>query len=213
MVLARFLPRDQQFFAQFADAAENAAATARKLAEVIEFGPETERSVRQLRDLEHQGDEITHRVYEALNSTFVTPLDRDDIQALAGAIDDFVDDLEEVGKRVWLYRIGAPTESAQRFIKILVEQADAVVKGLPNLERMAKGAKELRDCVLLLHQLENEGDDVLNTALASLYDGADDIPTLVRSLRWGELYGLLEDATDRGEDIANILEGIVLKHA
>lgn len=213
MVLARFLPRDQQFFGHFADAAANALATTKKLTEVMQFGPETERTVRQLHDLEHHGDDITHRIYQALNSTFVTPLDREDIKALAGAIDDLVDDLEEVGNRVWLYRIGAPTDDAMRFVTILTEQAEAIVSGLPNLERLNKGAKELRECMLKLHRLENEADDILNHALATLYDGATDIPALIRALRWGELYTLLEGATDRGEDVANILEGILLKYA
>ncbi len=82
MVLARFLPRDEQFFTHFRDAAENAAETARMLNEIVENGTETERKVRRLRDLEHQGDEISHRIFSALNSTFVTPLDRDDIRRL-----------------------------------------------------------------------------------------------------------------------------------
>lgn len=213
MVLARFLPRDQQFFGHFADAAENALATIKKLGEVMQFGPDTERGVRQLHDLEHRGDDITHQIYQALNSTFVTPLDRDDIKALAGAIDDLVDDLEEVGSRVWLYQIGAASDDAMKFITILTDQAQAIVNGLPNLERLSKGTKELRECMLHLHRLENEGDDVLNHALATLYDGATDIPALIRALRWSELYTLLEKATDRGEDVANILEGILLKYA
>jgi predicted phosphate transport protein (TIGR00153 family) len=213
MVLARFLPRDQQFFSQFAEAAENAVATARLLVEIIELGPDTERNVRRLRDLEHNGDEITHRIYQALNSTFVTPLDRDDIQALASEIDDFVDDMEEAGKRLWLYRITAPTEQARLFARILVEQAESIAKGMPLLENAGKGAAELRRCILHLHQLENEADDALNEVLASLYDGASDIPSLIQSLRWGELYGLLEAATDRGENIGNTLEGILLKYA
>jgi predicted phosphate transport protein (TIGR00153 family) len=213
MVLARFLPRDQQFFGYFAEAADNALATIKKLGEVMQFGPDTERNVRQLHDLEHHGDDITHRIYQALNSTFVTPLDREDIKALAGAIDDFVDDLEEVGSRVWLYRIGAPSDDAMRFVTILTDQAQAIVNGLPNLERLNKGTKELRECMLQLHRLENEGDDVLNHALATLYDGATEIPALIQALRWGELYTSLEGATDRGEDVANILEGILLKYA
>jgi predicted phosphate transport protein (TIGR00153 family) len=213
MVLARFLPRDEQFFTYFAEAADNAQATAKKLAEVIEFGPDTERQVRQLRDLEHQGDEMTHRIFQALNSTFVTPLDREDIKALASSIDDFVDALEEVGKRIWLYRIGAPTEFVQHFVKILTEQADEMSVAIPHLERINKSPKELRDGMLHLHQLENEADDVLNNALAGLYDGATDIPTMIKAIRWGEIYALLEDATDMGEDVANTLEGILLKYA
>lgn len=213
MVLARFLPRDQQFFAHFAEAAENAVEVAKLLAEIVELGPDTERNVRRLRDLEHEGDEITHRIYQALNSTFVTPLDRDDIQAIASEIDDFVDDVEEVGKRIWLYRIPEPTEPARLFARILIEQAEAVAKGLPHLENAGKGATELKRCILHLHQLENEADDALSQVLATLYDGASDVPSLIHALRWGELYGLMEDATDRGENIGNTLEGILLKYA
>lgn len=213
MVLARFLPRDQQFFAHFAGAAENAVATAKLLADVIDGGPDMGRSVQRLRELEHEGDEITHRIFQALNSTFVTPLDRDDIRALASSIDDFVDALEEVGKRLWLYKFDEVTEQARLFVSILVEQAETVSRGLPHLESAAKGAPELRRCVLQLHQLENEADEALHSVLATLYDGATDIPSLIASIRWGELYGLLEDATDQGEAIGNTLEGILLKHA
>ena len=113
MVLARFLPKDEQFFSHFKDAADNAAETARVLTEVVDGGADTERRVRRLRDLEHQGDEISHRIFNALNSTFVTPLDREDIRGLTTSIDDFVDGLEEAGKRVWLYRLGAPTGTAR----------------------------------------------------------------------------------------------------
>ena len=113
MVLARFLPRDEQFFDHFNESAANALETAKLLTEIIEFGPDTERKVRRLRDLEHTGDDITHRIYQALNSTFVTPLDRDDIRDLAAMLDDFVDGLEEAGKRIWLYQMGVPTEPAR----------------------------------------------------------------------------------------------------
>jgi predicted phosphate transport protein (TIGR00153 family) len=213
MVLARFLPRDEQFFTFFRDAAENAAETARLLAEVVENGSETERRVRRLRDLEHQGDEISHRIFSALNSTFVTPLDRDDIRTLTTALDDFVDDMEESGKRLWLYRLGAPTEPARLFALILKEQAEAIFRAVPLLERTGDNAQELRRCVLELHRLENEGDEALSVALAALYDEATDIPALVCALRWGEIYQLLEDASDRGEDVADILEGILIKYA
>jgi uncharacterized protein len=154
MVLTRFLPKDEHFFSFFASAAENAVASAKMLATVIELGPDTERNVRKLRDLEHQGDEITHQIYQALNSTFVTPLDRDDIQHLASGIDDFVDDVEEAGKRISLYHITAPTETARLFARILVEQAETVLRGLPYLENANKGAAELKRCILQLHRLE-----------------------------------------------------------
>jgi predicted phosphate transport protein (TIGR00153 family) len=213
MVLARFLPRDEQFYVHFRDAAENAAETARLLAEVVDNGSETERKVRRLRDLEHHGDEISHRIFSALNSTFVTPLDREDIRDLTTALDNFVDDLEETGKRLWLYRLGAPTELAHLFSRLLKEQGEAIARAVPLLEHTGDNAQELRRWVLELHRLENEGDDALSKALAALYDGADDIPKLICALRWGELYQLLEQASDRGEDVADTLEGILIKYA
>jgi uncharacterized protein len=213
MVLARFLPRDEQFFAHFREAAENAAETARILGEVVENGTETERKVRRLRDLEHHGDEISQRIFRALNSTFVTPLDREDIRELTTALDNFVDDIEEIGKRLWLYRLGAPTEVARLFARILKEQGETIARAVPLLEKTGNNAEELRRHVLELHRLENEGDDALSTALAALYDGVTAIPELVCALRWGELYQILEDASDRGEDVADILEGILLKYA
>jgi hypothetical protein len=213
MVLARFLPRDEQFFTHFNDSARNALETARLLVEIVESGPDTERMVRRLRDLEHTGDDITHRIYQALNSTFVTPLDRDDIRHLASMLDDFVDAIEEAGKRLWLYQMGAPTEEARLFCRILVEQAELLANGMPDLEQAGKKAKELQRCALELHRLENEADDVLNQALADLYDGVTQVPELISSLRWGEIYGLLEAATDDGENIGHTLEGILIKYA
>jgi len=213
MVLARFLPKDEQFFDLFAEAAANALAAAKLLAEIIESGEDVERKVRRLRELEHHGDEITHRVYQGLHSTFVTPLDRDDIQRLAGGIDDFVDDLEEVGKRFRLYKLNEATAPAKLFARILTEQAEIMAEAIPLLSQVGKQSVDLRKAVLELHRAENEADDALNGALAALYDGVTEIPSLIHALRWGELYQLLEDATDKGEDIGNTLEGILLKYA
>jgi uncharacterized protein len=213
MVLARFLPRDEQFFDHFNESAANALETAKLLTEIIEFGPETERKVRRLRDLEHTGDDITHRIYQALHSTFVTPLDRDDIRDLASILDDFVDGIEEVGKRIWLYQMGAPTEEARLFSRILVEQAETMAKGIPDLEQAGKNASQIQRCALELHRLENEADDALNQALAALYDGVTEVPQIIKALRWGEIYALLESATDKGENIGHTLEGILIKYA
>ncbi|MCC6314174.1 MAG: DUF47 domain-containing protein [Thermomicrobiales bacterium] len=213
MVLARFLPRDEQFFTFFQNAVENAVEAAGVLGEIVAQEGDVERAVRRLSDLEHRGDEITHRIFSALNSTFVTPIDRDDIQALAATVDDFLDGMEEAGKRLWLYRLTDSPEPARFLTRVLQEQAAQLVVAMPLLEAPGKNDQALRKHVLEVHRLENEGDDALNRALATLYDDASDIPTLIRCMRWGELYGLLEDATDRAEDIADVLEGVVLKNA
>lgn len=213
MVLARFLPRDEAFFTFFEDASANSLEVAGVLVEVVDNGPEVERKVRRLRDLEHRGDEITHQIYSALNSTFVTPLDREDIQQLAAAFDNFVDGMEEAGKRRWLYRIDHATEPARLFTRILREQAEYLAEAMPHLGNLKNRSAELRRAVVEIHRLENEADDALNLALATLYDGVADIPAVIQAIRWGELYGLLEDATDAAEGVANVLEGILIKNA
>ena len=212
MVLARFLPRDEQFFDQFEEAGVNAAEVTEVLTKVVANGADRERNIRLLRDLEHRGDEITHRIFSALNSTFVTPLDREDIRELAAKFDDLVDDAEEAGKRLGLYRLAGSTEPARLLARILHEQTEGLAKAVALLGNIGKNGEDIRHHVVEIHRLENEADDVLNEALAALYDGASDIPSLVTCMRWGELYGLLEDATDRAEDVADVLEGIYLKH-
>ncbi|HVL22562.1 MAG TPA: DUF47 family protein [Thermomicrobiales bacterium] len=213
MVLTRFLPKNEQFYGHFHDAAANALEVAQLLNEVFGNEEDTERKVRRLHDLEHRGDEISHRIFSALNSTFVTPMDREDIAGLAAELDDFVDDMEEVGKRLWLYRLGAPTEPAKLLARILLEQAQLVEQAMAQLEQVGKNSENLRRYAVEIHRLENEADDTLNDALAALYEGVTEIPDLICALRWGELYGLLEDATDRAEDIGDRLEAIVAKYA
>lgn len=212
MVLARFLPRNERFFDYFRDAASNAREVAHLLVEMLDNYDDVERKVRRMRELERRGDEITHQIYNALNRTFVTPLDREDISDLAGRIDDFVDYVEEVARRMWLYRIAQPTEPARLLARIIGEQAVLIGEAIPFLSNLQESDKLLR-LVVEINRLEDEADDILNNALAVLYDHAADIPTLIKAIRWGELYQNLEVATDRGEDVANTLEGIVLKNA
>jgi uncharacterized protein Yka (UPF0111/DUF47 family) len=111
-----------------------------------------------------------------------------------------------------LYRLAESTEPARLLARILQEQAEGLAKAVALLGNIGKNGDQIRRYVVEIHRLENEADDVLNEALAVLYDDASDIPTLVNRMRWGELYGLLEDATDRAEDVADVLEGIYLKH-
>jgi predicted phosphate transport protein (TIGR00153 family) len=216
MVLAKFLPKDEEFFGFFADAAANAAEAATVLSRILAAdtaADEMARQVGRLRDIEHRGDEISHGVFRALHSTFVTPLDRDDIQHLTSAIDTFVDRIDEVGTRFHLYKLGPATELASRFARLVVEQAAAIQPVIPMLEHANKHGREIRDAILTIHRLENEGDDLLNAALASLYDGVTEISELISCLRWGELYQLLEDVTDSAEDVADVFEGIMITYA
>lgn len=212
MVLARFLPQDERFFQFFYDAASNAKDAAQLLVDLVRHFEDVERKVRRMADIERRGDEITHQVFNALNSTFVTPLDREDIRDLASKLDDFVDYIEEATRRMWLYHVAEPTELARLFARILSEQADLIAEAVPMLEHTKQRDNLMRHLVEI-NRLENEGDDLLDRAMSTLYEGIAEVPALIRAMRWGELYQILEDATDRAEDVANTLEAIVLKHA
>ncbi|MBI2885602.1 MAG: DUF47 domain-containing protein [Chloroflexi bacterium] len=212
MVLARFLPQDERFFQFFDDAASNAKEAAQLLVDLVGHYEDVERKVRRMADIERRGDEITHQVFNALNSTFVTPLDREDIRDLASKLDDFVDYIEEAARRMMLYHIEESTELARLLARILSEQADLIAEAVPMLEHTKQRDNLMRHLVEI-NRLENEGDDLLDRAMSTLYEGIVEVPALIKAMRWGELYQILEDATDRAEDVANTLEAIVLKHA
>ena len=212
MVLARFLPQDEHFFDYFQKAASNAAEVAQALRDLLDHYSEVERKARRVRDLEHQGDEITHQIFDALNRTFVTPLDREDITDLAGRLDDFVDTIEQAVRRIWLYRIDEPTEHARLLARIINDQATLIASTVPHLEDKRKWDHMLH-CTIDIQRLENEADDVLDRALMEQFDGVDDVRGLIKGIRWGEIYQDLEDATDRAEDVADTLERIVVKNA
>ena len=212
MVLARLLPRDERFFDYFRRAADNAVDSARQLLDLFEHFEDAERKIRRVRDLEHRGDEITHQLYQAVNSTFVTPLDREDILDLAAKLDDFVDELEEVARRLRLYKIDHPTDLARQLARVICDQAELLAKAVPMLEH-ERNSPRLGEHIIEINRLEDEGDSVFNTSLACLYDEATDIPSLVRAIHWGEVYQLLEETTDRAEDVAHTLETIQTKYA
>ena len=212
MVLARFLPRDERFYDYFNQAASNAAEAASLLLDLIEDYSDVKQKVKRLSQVEQRGDEITHQIFNALNRTFVTPLDREDIRNLASTIDDFVDAIEDVAYRMWIYRIDQPSEPARALVQLISAQARNLAEAVPKMERM-KDSAELKRLIVAINAQENEADDVFFGALSTLYDGVTDVPALVKAIRWGELYQELEEATDRGEDVANTLEGIMLKNA
>ncbi|MEO6892279.1 MAG: DUF47 family protein [Ktedonobacteraceae bacterium] len=212
MVLARFLPRDEHFFDYFHEAAANAAEVAQALSDLLDDYSDVERKARRVRDLEHRGDEITHQIYSALNRTFVTPLDREDIADLSSRLDDFVDTIEQAVRRTWLYRIDEPTEHARLLAHIINEQGMLIASIVPLLKKR-KQWDDLLHRTIDIHRLENEADEVLDRALMGQFEGVSDIQGLIKAIRWGEIYQDLEDASDRAEDIANTLEGIVVKNA
>jgi predicted phosphate transport protein (TIGR00153 family) len=208
----RLIPQDDRFFDLFNRAAENTLEGAQVLYDLLNNYVEIERKARHLKDIEHTGDEITHEVFGALHRTFVTPLDREDISKLASSLDDVIDWIEEVGRRIRLYRIDQPTPIACQFSQVILEQAEQIARAVPLLEQRSQ-AEVLQRATQEIHRLENEGDDLLADAIATLYDGVTEVPQLIHAMRWNDLYQLLEDTTDKAENVATVLNNIALKNA
>lgn len=211
MLGLRLIPRKGRFFELFERNAELNLQGARLLLDMLEKWTDIDRKARQLKDIEHEADETTHEIFNDLNQTFVTPLDREDMSELASALDDVVDFTEEASRRLRLYRLEDPTPLAKQLARVIVDQAEQLVKAVPLIENTRNAAK-LEEVTREIHRLENEGDDLFAEALSHLYEEATDIPAVVRAIRWGDIYQVLESTTDKAEHVAVVLNNIALKH-
>lgn len=209
MVKFMLTPRDTKFYDLFEQDTANLVIAAEKLVDLFNNYEDVERKVKQLKDLELQGDTITHQVIQRLHSTFVTPFDREDIALLINALDDVMDFIEAAGRTAFLYHITQPTERARELASIVSRVAYQLNDVLPRLRHRNQFERILEQCIEI-NSLENEADDVHHAALAELFRDCND-PCVI--IKWREIYQHMEDATDRGEDVANVLEGIVLKNA
>ena len=199
-------PRDRQFFNLFEEAGRNILRAAELLDQMLRNFPEGPDLSRDILICEQEGDRITHDIIRRLNKTFVTPIDREDVYALASALDDIVDFIEEVADYLGLYKIEAPMEQSQRLASILLEASRAIAECMPRL----RGFQDISHYTIEVNRLENDGDRVTREAIAALFEGGID-PMVV--IRWKDIYERLEEAIDSTEHVANILEGIVLKNA
>jgi uncharacterized protein Yka (UPF0111/DUF47 family) len=197
---------DAEFFDLFERAGANAVRAAELLEEMLSGFPESVGLAREILICEQDGDHLTHELIRRLNQTFVTPIDREDILELASAVDDIVDFTEEVADYLGLYRIEAPMDQAQALAHILADATRELERAIP----LARDFKDISHHTVEVHRLENEGDRILRSALASLFEGGID-PMVV--IRWKDLFEKLEDAIDATEHAALVLEGIVIKNA
>lgn len=200
------IPRDRAFFDLFDRSAANAVEGAKVYQQMVTTYGDPKVWHKQIFDLEHKGDDITHETIRRLNTTFVTPIDREDIHGLATDLDDIVDFVEAAADMFILHNIEAPTEEARQQADVLVAICEAVAQAVQYLRRF----KGLEEHWVTVHQLENDGDRIYRRAIASLFGGnykAMDV------LKWKEIYDQVEQAIDGCERIATRLEAIVLKHA
>src|SRR3984957_6633856 len=201
-----FAPRDRIYFELFEEAGQNMMHASDLLDEMLADYPEDKHLAQEILDCEHEGDRITHDIIDRLNHTFVTPIDREDILALASALDDVVDYTEEVADYLGLYKIEAPMDQAIRLARVLKLASAQVAEAIPRL----RGFRDISRYTVEINRLENEGDRITREAVASLFDGGID-PMVV--IRWKDLFERLEAAIDATEKVANILEGIVIKNS
>jgi len=199
-----------KFYDLFEQETANLVVAAEKLVDLFNNYENVEAKAKELKELEHKGDVITHQIIARVHQSFVTPIDSEDITLLAHSLDDVMDFIEAAGRTAWLYHIAQPTERARELAQIVDKMARKLNEVMPQLRHRDKFKWILKECVEI-NTLENEADDVQHAALAELFEACRTDACEV--IKWRELYGHLEDATDRGEDVANVLEGVVLKYA
>ena len=206
--MARFslVPKDRVFFDLFAEGGQNTVRTAKLLRDMLQLWPDDRGLSTDILKAEQEGDRITHDIIRRLNTTFVTPIDREDIYALATQMDDIVDHIEEVADFMGLYQIEAPMDQAQALAEVLVKCCEQLYGLLQNL----RGFKGLDHYWIEIHRLENDGDRIYRDAVASLFSNGID-PMVV--IRWRDVFLRLERAIDATETSASIIEGIVMKNA
>jgi len=206
MARLSLLPRDNAFFELFTEAGQNTLHAARLLDRMMGTWPDDSGLGREVLKAEQEGDRITHDIIQRLNSTFVTPIDREDIYGLATQMDDIVDYTEEAADFLGLYQIEAPMAQAQALTGVLVKACEQLAAGLENL----RAFKGLDRYWIEIHRLENDGDRISRDAVASLFSTGID-PMVV--IRWKDIFAVLENAIDATETAAQILEGIVIKNS
>jgi len=202
----RLIPREQKFFRMFTDVSENLIEGARLLHDMLKNPTDLQSRPKRLQEVEHRGDEMTHDIIRMLNQTFITPFDREDIHRLTSSLDDVLDFVNGAAVRMALYRITAPPTAAADIAALIVSQSIELSKGVSLLETNQK----VLDHCTEVNRLENEADRVSRRAIAELFEHEKDPIQLIKIK---ELYEVLETATDKAEDAANVLEAVVLKTA
>src|SRR5215216_4755618 len=204
--LPSLVPRDRIFFDLFNQAGQNTLRAARMLKEMLEQWPDDTGLAREILIAEQEGDRITHDIVQRTNTMFVTPIDGEDIYALATQVDDIVDFIEEAADFMGLYKIEAPMAQAQAMADVLVKSCEQLAAVLADL----RGFRDLERYWIEIHRLENDGDRLYRDAVAALFSNGID-PMVV--IRWKDIFTVLERAIDATETAAHILEGIVIKNA
>ena len=203
--MSPLFPKNEDFFALFRKQAALVRQSCDLLHEMVERFDGLEARAKRLKEVEHEADLVAHELFERLNRSFITPLEREDIHDLGSGLDDVLDTVEAIGSRIVLFRIARPTPEALELTAIIAKCGAQIEQAVDHL----KDLKNLKSFTIEIHRLENEADTVSRQAVADLFSGGHD---LLDVMRWKEIYSRLENAADKSQDVANTIEAIVLKN-
>ncbi len=202
-------PREENFLPQFRQAAQVILDAARALDAMAADPRDGAVKAAAIKRLEHQGDQIAHQTFDLLNRTWITPIDREDIHQLVAALDDVLDFIDAVAARIVLFRIETSTPELKAITGLIVQSAVVLQKAMEQLSDL-KNSKQILEACVEINRLENEADTINHLAIGKLFENQKDP---IELLKWKEIYEIVEGATDRCEDVANVLETIVIKSA
>lgn len=210
-ILKFFLPKDRVFYSLFEEASQNIEAIAKKLVQCVNESDFAERSViiREMEDLEHQNDDLTHKIFMELGRNFITPFDREDIHSLATSLDDIADYIYASAKKINFYKVDPYDQGILKMADAILDavlSVNAAVKELRNL----KNTQKVVECIIRINSIENQVDDIFDLSIEKLFDSDADAKTLIKKR---EIYQIMEIATDKCEDVGNVIESIVVKYA
>ena len=202
--------KENRFFFLLHQSSMNIHQVAKKFYDLMENFENIEAKVQEIKDLEEFGDQVIHDITHSLHTTFLTPIDREDILDLAGRLDDVVDAIDEAAQYTLEYAIESPTDYARKLAVIIVKCADELEQATSMLGGGTSQWKGILPIAVEINRLENEADQIASQAMGNLFNDGYDVMDV---LKWRDIYNDMEEATDRAEDAANVLEGIVLKHS
>jgi len=210
MFKLNLMPRGDKFFDLFEVSSKNMVKAAQNLKELIYSWDCIDQKLEEMDKIEHQGDTITHEIMFQLNRSFITPFDREDIGSLANSLDDVTDLIQAVADTMVLYKVKEPGKRARELADILVQITTEVENVMPSLRHHNANLEKILNSCVEINRLENVADKIYRTALKELFEDSNDITDIIK---WREIYEHMESATDMCEDVANVLEGVALKHA
>lgn len=209
-IFSFLVPKDKNFFVLFSKSSENLVEISKAFTELANAPVEQHAALqKKIADLEHVGDNITHQIFTELSTNFITPFDREDITYLTASLDDIVDYIHGSAKRIDTYKIGEVTPAMKKLCEIIENSAKEIHIAVSNMKDLSNAVR-IREAIVRINSLENHADDVFDTAIADLFDNEKDA---IKVIKLKEILSSMETATDKCEDVANVIETIIVKNS